>query len=173
MLVEPYNPEWPRWFTQIQAVLHRALAGTYYAIEHVGSTAVPGMTAKPIIDIDVVLRGGAFEDVKRRLEAIGYQHRGDQGVAGREAFRLLEGNLLGALPPHHLYVLEADAEELRRHRAFRDYLISHPEAAQRLSELKWSLAERVHGDRDAYQAGKSALVEEIVAAALEAREART
>jgi len=172
MIVEPYNPQWPRWFAQVQAVLYRNLAGSYYAIEHVGSTAVPGMTAQPVIDIDIVVREGMFEDVKRRLEAIGYEHRGDQGVPGREVFRLAAGNLAATLPPHHLYVLEAGAEELRRHRAFREYLIAHPEAARRLGDLKQSLAERAGEDREAYQAGKGPLVEEMLAAALAEQEAR-
>jgi GrpB-like predicted nucleotidyltransferase (UPF0157 family) len=166
-LVERYNPEWPRQFVMLHAFLGRNLAGTYHAIEHVGSTAVPGMVAKPVIDIDIVVRAGAFERVKTYLEAIGYEHEGDKGIAGREAFRLADAGLAGALPRHHLYVLEADAEELRRHLAFRDYLRAHPEDVKRLSDLKWALAERFDNDLEAYVDGKAALVREILDAALQ------
>ena len=167
MLVEPYNPEWPRWFAQIQAVLHRNLAGTYHGIEHVGSTAVPGMTAKPIIDIDVVQREGMFEDIKLRLEALGYYHNGDQGVPEREVFKLADDSLRSVLPAHHLYVCPPDSAELRRHLAFRDYLLANPSAVERLSALKLAVAAKVGDDRDAYQQGKAWLLEELLAAALE------
>jgi GrpB-like predicted nucleotidyltransferase (UPF0157 family) len=165
VLVEPYNPEWPRWFTQIQALLYRSLAGTYYAIEHVGSTAVPAMTAKPIIDIDVVQREGMFVEIKQRLESLGYLHNGDQGVPKREAFKLEDDSLRSVIPAHHLYVCPADNAELRRHLAFREYLRAHPSAVERLSALKLAVAAEVGDDRDAYQQGKAWLVEELLAAA--------
>jgi GrpB-like predicted nucleotidyltransferase (UPF0157 family) len=166
VLVERYNPEWPRWFTQIQAVLYRNLAGTYHGIEHVGSTAVPGMTAKPIIDIDVVQREGMFPEIKQRLQALGYYHNGDQGVPEREVFKLADDSLRSVLPAHHLYVCPADSAELRRHLAFRDYLRANPLAMEQLSALKLAVASKVGDDRDAYQQGKAWLVEELLAAAL-------
>jgi GrpB-like predicted nucleotidyltransferase (UPF0157 family) len=167
VLVEPYNPEWPRWFTQIQALLYRSLAGTYYAIEHVGSTAVPAMTAKAIIDIDVVQREGMFPEIQQRLEALGYYHNGDQGVPEREVFKLEDDALRLVLPVHHLCVCPADSAELRRHLALRDYLRANPEAVEQLSALKLAVAGRVGDDRDAYQQGKAWLVEELLAAALQ------
>ena len=167
MIVEPYNPEWPHMFHQLQTFLYRNLAGTYYAIEHVGSTAVPGLAAKPVIDVDIVMREGKWEQVKNRLIAAGYEYQGERGVTGREAFRMKDAGLKGALPEHHLYVCAADAEELRRHRAFRDYLVEHPEWVERLSAHKLALAARFGDDREAYQAAKSPIVEEILALALE------
>ncbi len=167
MIVEPYNPEWARWFLRVQTFLYRNLVGTYYAVEHVGSTAVPGLWAKPIIDVDVVLRQGKFENAKGRLVAAGYEHEGDKGVPGREAFRLADAGLRGALPEHHVYVMDANAEELKRHRAFRDFLRAHPEWVERLSAHKQEVAVRVGDDRQAYQDGKAALVEEILALALQ------
>jgi GrpB-like predicted nucleotidyltransferase (UPF0157 family) len=166
-LVTRHNPEWVAWFLNLHAFLGRNLAGTYHAIEHVGSTAVPGMTAKPIIDIDVVLREGAFERVKGYLEGIGYRYEGDKGIPGRETFDMADYGLRQILPPHHLYVLYEDAAELQHHRAFRDYLRSHPEDAARLSDLKWSLAERLGTDREAYQEAKAPLVREILERALQ------
>jgi GrpB-like predicted nucleotidyltransferase (UPF0157 family) len=78
-----------------------------------------------------------------------------------------DAGLKGALPEHHLYVCAADAEELRRHRAFRDYLVEHPEWVERLSAHKLALAARFGADREAYQVAKSPIVEEILALALE------
>jgi GrpB-like predicted nucleotidyltransferase (UPF0157 family) len=167
MLVERYNPEWPRWFAQIQALLYRNLAGSYYSIEHVGSTAVPGMTAKPIIDIDVVQREGMFDEIRQRLEALGYFHNGDQGVPEREVFKLEDDSLRSVLPVHHLYVCPPDSAELRRHMAFRDYLRANPSAVEQLSALKLVVAAQVGEDSDAYKQGKAWLVEELLAAALQ------
>ena len=164
-LVQRYDPRWPSWFLQLHALLGRTLAGHFYAIEHVGSTAVPSMTAKPIIDIDIVMREGQFERIKSYLTSLGYEHEGDQGIAGREVFKL-SGPLAGTLPRHHLSVLDRDAAELRRHLAFRDYLRAHAEARDRLSEHKWALAERADNDLDAYLEGKAALVHEILQAAV-------
>jgi GrpB-like predicted nucleotidyltransferase (UPF0157 family) len=166
----PYDPEWPRWFAEIRAVIERNIAGKFHAIEHVGSTAVPGMSAKPIIDIDVAVRPGQFDVVRRRLEALGYEYEGEKGILGRHAFRLRDASLSGALARHHLYVLEADAEELRRHRAFRDYLRAHPGEVERLSAHKQEIAARLgiglEDEREAYQEAKSAMVLEMLTKAL-------
>ena len=164
-LVECYNPEWVNWFLELHALLGRTLAGHFYAIEHVGSTSVPGMTAKPIIDIDIVMREGQFERIKSYLAPLGYEHVGDLGIAGREAFKLT-GPLETTLPPHHLYVLDKGAEELRKHLAFRDYLRAHPEWRERLSEHKWQLAVRFDNDREAYIDAKAPMVSKPLALAL-------
>jgi GrpB-like predicted nucleotidyltransferase (UPF0157 family) len=166
-LVTPYNPEWPAWFLSLNAFLGRNLAGTYHAIEHVGSTAVPGMTAKPIIDVDIVLREGAFERVKGYLEGIGYTYEGDKGIPGREAFDMHDYGLRQILPAHLLYVLYPDADELRRHRAFRDYLRAHPDEVERLSAFKQALADRVGDNRQAYIEGKAVMVREVLDRALQ------
>lgn len=167
LLIVPYDPAWPLRFAEIRAIVQRTIAGTYYSVEHVGSTSVPGMVAKPIIDIDIVIREGKFADVRRKLEALGYVHEGDKGIPGREAFDLRDEGLKSALAPHHLYVCDADSPELRRHRAFRDFLIAHPEWVERLSRHKLELAARLGDDREAYQDAKSRLVEEILALALQ------
>jgi GrpB-like predicted nucleotidyltransferase (UPF0157 family) len=169
-LVVPYDPEWPRRFAEIRGLIQRTIPGKFYAVEQVGSTSVPGMTAKPIIDIDVVVREGQFDNVRRRLEGLGYEYEGEKGVPGRESFRLRDAGLRSALAEHHLYVLEAGAEELKRHRAFRDYLIAHLDEAQRLSAHKLEIADRLNieltDNRYAYQEAKSAMVLEILDRAL-------
>jgi GrpB-like predicted nucleotidyltransferase (UPF0157 family) len=160
-LVERYDPAWPSWFDAIRAELAAALGELALAIEHVGSTAVPGMTAKPIIDIDVVIAQGALGAAVAKLSELGYVHQGDLGVPEREAFGLTDRARLDRLPPHHLYVCPKDSRELHRHLSFRDYLTRHPEWANELAGLKWSLCETNANDRQAYIDGKSLLVQHI------------
>jgi len=164
-LVEPYNREWATWFLELHALLGRTLAGHFYAIEHVGSTSVPGMVAKPVIDIDIVMREGQFERIKSYLAPLGYEHAGDQDVPGREVFKL-NGPLATTLPAHHLYALYPDASELKRHIAFREYLKAHPDEGRRLSGHKLELAARFNNDRALYIEGKAAMVLEMIDAAL-------
>lgn len=165
-LVESYNPAWPAWFDQIRAFVEPKLDGIPHAMEHVGSTAVPGMTAKPIIDVDVVVDPQAFSSVKGRLEEIGYVHEGDLGVPGREAFDLSNPDTKAKLPAHHLYVCKRGCRALRDHLAFRDFMRSHPDWVRQLSDLKRSLCEQYNDDREAYMNGKAAMVREITELAM-------
>jgi GrpB-like predicted nucleotidyltransferase (UPF0157 family) len=160
-LVSDYNPAWPSWFQRLRAVVAGKLGAACLAIEHVGSTAVPGMTAKPIIDVIVVVADGALSAAKRLLGELGYRHQRDLGIRGREAFEPTDQGLRSSLPAHHLCLCARESEELTRQVAFRDYLRAHPQWASRLSELKRSLCERCGADRQAYIAGKSAMVQEI------------
>jgi GrpB-like predicted nucleotidyltransferase (UPF0157 family) len=165
-LVEDYNPEWPLWFEQLKERLKAALGGTLHTIEHVGSTAVPGMWAKPIIDIVIVTEAGAFPAVKARLETIGYAHNGDQGIPAREVFKIPDEELKASLPAHHLYACEKSAQPLVEHLAYREFMRRHPEWRQKLNALKRSLCEQYDNDRQAYIDGKDAMVKEITRLAL-------
>lgn len=159
-LVSEYDPDWPTQCAHL-ARHFRAIAGpALEGIEHVGGTAVPGMIAKPILDIDLVVRPDRWTALVSALAAAGVRHVGDQGISGREVFKPLHR---GAWPRVHLYACAPDSEELRRHLAFRDYLRTHPSAAAELGARKWSLADR---DIETYQAGKAALVQAILARAL-------
>jgi GrpB-like predicted nucleotidyltransferase (UPF0157 family) len=160
-LVEKYNSQWTLWFGAIIESLGWDILNTCLRIEHVGSTSVPGITAKPIIDIILVIKRSDFEAIKDLLEIKGYKHVGDQGIYDRQVFKITDEQLRKALPQHHLYVCPDDSEELKREVAFRDYLKTHREDAGRLSELKWLLAENFNNDRDAYMKGKAALCREI------------
>ena len=85
--VLPYDENWPREFLKIKAELEAALGETALRIEHVGSTSVAGLCAKPVIDLDVVIRdASAFPEAAEKLAKIGYEHEGDLGIPGREAF---------------------------------------------------------------------------------------
>ena len=126
------------------------------------------MTAKPIIDVDIVIEPQDFGSTKDRLAEIGYFHEGDKGIPGRDAFDLADSGLKESLPAHHTYVCDKYGEALKRHLVFRDFLRQSPEYARRLSTLKWQLAEEHDNDRQSYMDGKVALCEKIYEQGLEA-----
>lgn len=161
VVVLPYDEQWKQDFLAIKAELAAALGPLALRIEHVGSTSVPGLSAKPIIDIDVVIKDcSALEDVVPALGKIGYQHEGDLGIAGREAFKY-EGK--EHLRKHHLYVCPEASPELKRHIAFRDYLRTHPDAVREYSAIKEAGAKKYPDDIDGYIAYKSPFIERIYA----------
>ena len=157
--VIPYSDQWERDFLKIKDEIKSALGELAERIEHVGSTSVRGLSAKPVIDIDVVISDSSvLSDVIAALGRIGYQHEGDLGITGREAFRY-DGK--DHLQKHHLYVCPEDSPELRRHIAFRDYLRSHPEAAAEYSRIKEEGAALYPEDIDRYIEYKTPFIEKI------------
>ena len=161
IVVIDYDPVWPAVFEELRARAWNAVSDVAVSIEHVGSTAVPGLAAKPIIDISVVVPSLAqvFMAVDR-LAKVGYVHRGDLGIEGREAFHSPDG-----LPAHHLYVCLRDTPALANHLAVRDYLRAHPEVATTYGELKKQLAKRFGNDIDGYIDGKTGFLLAILRAA--------
>ena len=157
--VIPYSDQWERDFLKIKDEIKSALGELAESIEHVGSTSVRGLSAKPVIDIDVVISDSSvLSDVIAALGRIGYQHEGDLDITGREAFRY-DGK--DHLQKHHLYVCPEDSPELRRHIAFRDYLRSHPEAAAEYSRIKEEGAALYPEDIDRYIEYKTPFIEKI------------
>lgn len=160
IVVVDYDPEWAAWFERIRAFIWPAVAGLAIRIEHVGSTSVPGLAAKPIIDMDVVV--GSEEQVRavtERLEMIGYRWRGDLGVAGRQAFASVEGR---GLPAHHLYLVVLNSPAHLDHWLLRDLLREDAQARGRYAALKRRNAEIADGDIDVYVAAKAGLVSELL-----------
>lgn len=155
VVVVAYDPAWPAAFEAIRARIAPALAGIAGSIEHVGSTSAPGLAAKPIIDIDVVVpdSAAAVAAAVAALATLGYEHRGDLGIVGREAFRAPAGPIA-----HPLYVCREGSLALRNHLALRDYLRVHPAAVTEYGSLKRALAARYPDDIDAYVAGKAPFV---------------
>ncbi len=153
-VVVAWDPGWQRDFWLVAARLAPVLpAGA--TVEHVGSTAVSGLAAKPIIDIDVIVPDAATSHAAvKALERLGYEHREDLGIAGREAFTVLPG-----LPYHHLYVVIVGNKPLRDHINLRDYLRSRPDQAERYANEKRRLAHLLLSDRDEYVRQKGLLVE--------------
>lgn len=161
VVVLPYDAQWERDFLRIKDELDEAVGQLAMGIEHVGSTSVRGLSAKPIIDIDVIIKDrAALEEVVTALGKIGYRHEGNLGIAGREAFKY-EGK--EHLRKHHLYVCPADSPELKRHIAFRDYLRTHPDAVREYSRIKEEGAQQFPDDIERYIDHKSPFIERIYA----------
>ena len=155
--IQDYDPAWPEAFSKLAARVNAALGSLVVTIEHIGSTAVPGLAAKPIIDLDVVLGSPAdLPEGIRLLASLGYVHEGDLGITGREAFRSPEGE-----PRHHLYVLTVGANELRRHLAFRDALRDDNELRDKYAVLKRSIAKAYQDDRSGYTEAKTDFITSI------------
>jgi GrpB-like predicted nucleotidyltransferase (UPF0157 family) len=155
-----YDPAWAQLFATEEARIRSALGERARLVEHAGSTSVPGLAAKPIIDLDVVIADRAdLPAVIERLRPLGYQHEGDLGVPGREAF-----TTPAEAPPHHLYVCAAGTPALDRHLAFRDALPADPAAAKAYGDLKRTLAARLSHDRNAYTEAKSTFIQQVLAA---------
>ena len=159
VIVLPYTDEWQSNFVTIRDELAISLQGKYLAIEHVGSTSVKGLSAKPIIDIDIVIEDyKIFEDVKNKLETIGYHHEGDLGIKDREAFKY-EGK--EHLQKHHLYVCPKESAELKRHITFRDYLKDNVEAIKEYGIVKEEAAKLFPDDIEKYMQYKSSCIENL------------
>ena len=159
--VVPYDPIWETAFAAIRADLEAALGDLILGVEHVGSTAVRGLAAKPCIDIDVVIADHSiFRAVVERLAAIGYIHEGDLGIPGREAFAYTDKP---HLMKHHLYVCPQGSEELRRHITFRDFLRKTPDAVARYGRVKQAAAALFFDDIDGYMSYKTPCIEALYA----------
>jgi GrpB-like predicted nucleotidyltransferase (UPF0157 family) len=158
-VVVPYDSNWKQQFEAMRAEIQDALGELALYIEHVGSTSVEGLSAKPIIDIDVVIEDESkLQAVVERLAGIGYEHEGNLGIVGREAFGYTGKE---HLQNHHLYVCTQDSPELKRHLAFRDYLRSHEEAVKEYSRIKEEGAELYPKDIDGYISYKTGWIEKI------------
>jgi GrpB-like predicted nucleotidyltransferase (UPF0157 family)/chloramphenicol 3-O-phosphotransferase len=161
IVVSDYDDEWPTLFEQLASPIRDAVADLNAPVKHVGSTAVPGLRAKPIIDIDVVVTSARDVPVAiARLCSLGYIYQGDKGIPGREAFMWPRG-----ARPHHVYVVVAGGQPYRDHIEFRDYLREQPEVARQYGELKARLAEEYGNDRVGYTDAKTAFVTGVLRAA--------
>jgi len=158
MLLEEYKNAWAKDFAIIKKVIEQSLIPASISIEHIGSTSVPDLSAKPIIDIDIVYETEKnFADIKSGLEQLGYYHNGNQGITDREVFkRRIDSNKHETLDfiPHHLYVCSTNSEELQKHILFRDYLIANEEARFQYQQIKVELAAEANQDRKKYAALK-------------------
>ena len=157
VVIVDYDPAWPELFNALKSSVDAALGEVALRIEHVGSTSVPGLAAKPIIDMDVVVRAEDLKKAIALLATIGYVHDGDGGIPGRERFRPPAG-----LPSHHLYVCAEDNAELIRHLQFRSYLRTHPDAVAQYGALKKNLAAAYGDDREGYSIAKTEFITAIL-----------
>jgi GrpB-like predicted nucleotidyltransferase (UPF0157 family) len=155
-LVE-YDAGWPALFIAEQQRIHQQCGALTLRLEHIGGTAIPGMCAKPILDIAAGRpRDSALGDYVDALQQAGYEHRGERGVPGRQYFRR------GQPRAYHVHLVEEAGPLWRDYLAFRDYLRAHAEDARRFAALKRRLAARFSRDRQGYMSAKSSHVHEIL-----------
>jgi GrpB-like predicted nucleotidyltransferase (UPF0157 family) len=163
VVVSDYDPKWPSRFQRVHEAIWPAVADLAIRTDHVGSTAVPGLAAKPIIDIDIVVASeDGVEPVIKRLAGLGYRWRGDLGVGGREAFAPIPAS---DLPAHNLYLVVENNKAHLDHWLLRDLLRTDPEARARYGALKRQNAELADSDMDFYIAAKADLVSQLLARA--------
>ena len=159
VIVLPYDKAWKSAFEYIRLELEAAIGDLVIGIEHVGSTSVEGLSAKPCIDIDVIIKDyTVFNDVVQKLATIGYMHEGNLGIKDREAFRYTDKP---HLLTHHLYVCPQDSRELHRHITFRDFLRSNPAAAKKYGRVKETAAQLFPNDIDRYIQYKTPCIAEL------------
>jgi GrpB-like predicted nucleotidyltransferase (UPF0157 family)/chloramphenicol 3-O-phosphotransferase len=155
------DPGWPALFERLAQPVREACADLGARVDHVGSTAVPGLAAKPIVDMDVVVASDADVPAAiERLRGLGYVYQGDKGIAGREAFLWPRG-----APAHHLYVVVEGNRPHADHLRFRDHLREHPQVASAYAVLKRDLALRHGADRLGYTDAKTAFITAALQAA--------
>lgn len=159
IIVLTYDKNWANEFQKIKKELMEVLNSEIVAIEHVGSTSVEGLSAKPIIDIDIVIDSyDNFKTVVDRLRQIGYKHEGDLGIKDREAFEYIGKEHLMV---HHIYVCPKNSQELKRHIIFRDYLRQNPKAVKKYSKVKEQGARLFPNDRIKYMEYKNSCIKEL------------
>lgn len=168
-LIMPYDPEWKREFERLRAVLFARLKDFEIDIQHVGSTSVPGLHAKPILDIDIIIHDkSSLDHISEILASIGYIGRGDQGVPGRFAFR--QSSSLTPLEAdvekwqeHHLYVCFSDSLALKNHIIFRDSLLKNEDLVKGYSRFKMDLANEEGMTRELYTIQKTGFILNVLA----------
>ena len=154
-----HNPKWQEMFKAESNQIAEALSKNVVAIHHIGSTAIPYIYAKPIIDLLVEVKDIVKVDKQNKLmEALGYQVMGEFGIPGRRFF--WKENQEG-IRTHHTHIFTVGSDQVERHLAFRDYMIAHPEDAQNYSELKRRLAREYPTNIDSYMDGKDNFIREI------------
>ncbi|MES5955945.1 GrpB family protein [Bacillus fungorum] len=165
--IEEYSIKWESEFNKLQTLINDVMEDSILFIEHVGSTSIKGLAAKPILDINIVIEDyKVFPEVVTKLETMGYYHQEEWSFKGREAF----GRKDAFVPwseentvwmEHHLYVCDKNSEELRRHIVFRDYLREHEDVAVEYRHLKEELA-RESKSRTSYSEGKTKFITNIL-----------
>lgn len=155
----PHQAVWSVLFEEEKGRLEKALGSAVLDVQHIGSTSIPGIKAKPILDVGVAVRN--FEEafvLIPKVERLGYLYRGENGIPRRHYF--VKGT--PERRTHHLHMVELDSEEWTKNLLFRDYLRRHPEAARAYQALKEALATQYPRDREAYTDGKHAFVQEVL-----------
>ena len=169
--VVPHNPQWRDAFEAEAKHVAAALGENVVAIHHIGSTAIPNIYAKPVVDLLVEVRDITEVDGQSSaIESLGYEVMGEYGIPSRRYFR--KDNQEG-IRTHNIHAFEAGSAEVECHLAFRDYMIAHRSDAQRYSELKRKLAEEHPQSTDGYMDGKDGFIKEMDRRAAQWRTSQT
>lgn len=145
MLIKKYTPDWVKDFENLKCEIEKGLDELVYTIEHVGSTSVPNLDSKPIIDIDIIYSKQLdFEKIKLGLEKIGYYHNGKQSIEDRDVFKRkdeFKNKILDTIK-HHLYVCPVESRALERHILSRNFLRKNEWARTKYQQMKYEVAEK-------------------------------
>ena len=156
--VIPFDPNWPAKFREESEAIAGVLGSNLTAAHHIGSTAVPGLAAKPTIDILLIVHDlNLLDACNDELSALGYQAKGENGIPGRRYFQKLDGEVHLV----HLHAFETDHPEIKRYINFRDYLMAHPETAKAYQDLKQKLSVRFKDKPADYTAGKESFIRAV------------
>jgi len=168
-LIEPYNANWKAEFDHLKEVLLKALDRFKIDIQHVGSTSIPSLFAKPILDIDIIIDDKEILDnISAQLEKLGYINNGEQGISGRFAFTqasefIPQTSVNNKWQTHHLYVCFSDSLALKNHLAFRDILLSDKDLVKEYSQLKINLTKKKGMTRENYTKQKTDFIIAVLA----------
>ncbi len=159
-MISPYDPQWPVMYEAARAEIEAAIGDDIVRIEHVGSTSVPGLAAKPTIDVLAGVRN--WDEAKVTIAPMsesGWECAGEYGIPRRHYFRRRDER---GFATHHLHMLEVGSPRFDDHLSFRDHLRAHADVAAAYERLKHDLARRMPGDSDAYQQGKGPFIEGVL-----------
>jgi GrpB-like predicted nucleotidyltransferase (UPF0157 family) len=169
-MLEPYQPQWKTAFEALRSQLQEALHDYEVDIQHVGSTSIPGLPAKPILDIDIIIgEAHLLPGITQRLNELGYNYKGEQGIVGRFAFRQTSAYTPQAAGQpvwmaHHLYVCYAHSLALKNHLVFRNALLNDAALVQQYATLKQALAHSIGMQREKYTRAKTDFILRVLAA---------
>ena len=170
MLIVKYTSNWVNDFAALKRIIDKGLKGLVYHIEHVGSTSVPNLDSKPIIDIDIIYSNKLdFEKIKSGLEKTGYYHNGNQGIEDRDVFKRngkLTNEILDTVK-HHLYVCPINSQALERHILSRNFLRKNDWARIKYQQMKYALAEKANQNKKMYAALKELTVNAFIDSIIE------
>lgn len=170
MILQKYSSSWIDDFKNIKSEIDTALSGIFYTIEHVGSTSVPNLASKPIIDIDIIYSNqGDLIKIKLGLKNIGYYHNGNQGIEDREVFKRdgkMKNGILDSVN-HHLYVCSVESKALERHILFRNVLRRNEWVRLKYQLMKYELAEKASQDKKIYASLKELHINDFIDSIIE------
>ncbi len=158
-IVVPHDPTWADAFHAEAALVSAALGDALVQLHHIGSTSIPGIHAKPVIDmLGEATNLALIDERSSALVELGYEGLGECGIPRRRYFR--KDNAAGHRT-HHLHIFASGDVELARHLAFRDFLRAHPQIARKYSDLKRQLMIACEGDIERYIDGKDAFIKDV------------